>query len=429
VQSRADTVSGGWRIVAACFVVNFVVFGISVNTFTVYVKPLEADLGWSRGEISLAITLAAVAMGVAAPIVGRVIDRLGARVVMALGAGIVGGAALLTSTVHSLGFFYLLYVVSGIGQAGATLIPVSVVIANWFSEQRARALGIAMTGTGLGAMVMVPVSAWLVENWGWRISFRIMGCLILATIPLTLLAIRTSPVRLEAGPDGEPAATLPVAEGLTVSEALRTRSFWLLGCMMALAGMVGMGVALHLMPYLTDIGHSKATAASIIALVSGLTVLGKIGIGFLADRFGVRSASLLTYGLVGIGIGLLIYAEGLVVAGLFSVVWGIAIGAPLLLNPALAAECMGLRSFGGIFGILTLFNTAGAALGALLSGLAYDRSGSYIPAFTLYFVFALLAGLCAVLSRRAYSPTAACSPTAKEALNGQASAPTSAPHS
>jgi sugar phosphate permease len=126
-QGRGE-VFHGWYIVAVCFVVNFIVFGISVNTFTVYVKPIEAEMGWLRGEISLAITLAALAMGLAAPFLGRLIDRVGARVVMAAGATVVGVTLMLLAQAQSLSYFYAIFVVSGVGQGAATLIPISLVI-------------------------------------------------------------------------------------------------------------------------------------------------------------------------------------------------------------------------------------------------------------------------------------------------------------
>ena len=154
----------GWYIVAVCFVVNFIVFGIAINTFTVYVKPIQAEMGWSRGEISLAIMIGALSMGAVAAFIGRLIDRVGARVVMAAGATVVGVVSMLLAQAQSLAYFYALFVVSGAGQAAATLIPISLVISNWFEAKRGKALGIAMTGTGLGAMVMVPVTSWVVRT-------------------------------------------------------------------------------------------------------------------------------------------------------------------------------------------------------------------------------------------------------------------------
>ena len=335
----------GWYIVAVCWVVNFVVFGISVNTFTVYVKPIQADLGWSRGEISLAISLAAVAMGLGAPFIGRLIDRIGARLTMATGAAVIGVCTILLSQAQSLPYFYALFIVSGIGQGAATIIPVSMVISNWFTAMRGKALGLAMTGTGLGAMVMVPVTTWIVANWGWRTSYAIMGCIILLMVPLNLLLIRTRPSDRGLQPDGglvaseEPAS----AQGLTVAEAVRTRTFWMIGAMMVLAGLVAMGVGVHLMPYLTDIGHTESRASLIIAVISGMTFLGKISLGFIADRWGVRPAVALAFGLILSGIALLMGAGALPVAVAFAIVYGLGIGAPLVVNPALTAERLGLK--------------------------------------------------------------------------------------
>jgi len=398
----------GWWIVAACFVVNFIVFGISVNTFTVYVKPIETDLGWSRASVSMAVTLAALAMGAVAPFIGRLIDRSGARVLMAAGAAIVGTCSLLISYANSLPYFYTLFVISGVGQAGATLIPVSFVISNWFSEKRARALGVAMTGTGLGAMVMVPVTSWIVSTWGRRVSYRIMGCLILTVVPVTLLIIRTSPSEMGLLPDGADHAgpnretEIDASEGLSLGEALRTRAFWLIGSMMVLSGLSAMGVAVHLMPYLTDIGHLHAAAALIISIISGLTVAGKIGLGLLADHRGVRPTIGLSYAVMLVGLVLLLNAQSFAGACAFAVVWGFAIGSPLLLNPTLTAECLGLKNFGAIFGVLTLFNTVGAAAGAVLSGVIYDSAGTYVPAFVLYIVLLAIAGVCGVMARQEY---------------------------
>lgn len=387
---------------------NFIVFGISVNTFTVYVKPIEIDLSWSRASVAMAITLAALAMGAVAPFIGRLIDRSGARVVMAAGSAVVGICTLLLSYANSLPYFFGLYVISGIGQAGATLIPISFVISNWFSEKRARALGVAMTGTGLGAMVMVPVTSWIVSTWGWRTSYRIMGCLILAVVPVTLLVIRTSPSDMGLLPDGAERAgsqretEADDGEGLGLDEAIRTRAFWLIGTMMLLSGMVALGVAVHLMPYLTDIGHLEAAAALIVSIISGLTVAGKIGLGLIADHRGVRAAIGLSYVVMLAGLLLLLNSASFASACAFAVVWGFAIGAPLVLNPALTAECLGLKNFGAIFGVLTLINTVGAATGAVLSGVIYDSAGTYVPAFVLYAFLLGVAGICGVTARRAY---------------------------
>ena len=391
----------GWYIVAVCWVVNFVVFGIAINTFTVYVKPIQADLGWSRGQISLAILFAGVAMGLGAASIGRVIDRTGARAPMAAGAAVVGLCTILLSRAQSLPYFYAFFVATGIGLGAATIPPISLVISNWFSAMRGKALGVAMTGTGLGAMVMVPVTSWIVVHWGWRTSYLIMGCIILLMVPLNLLFIRTHPSDKGLLPDGGLAAEEDPAptEGLSVPEALRTQAFWMIAAMMVLAGLVAMGAGVHLMPYLTDIGHAESRASFIISVISGMTFLGKISLGSVVDRWGARPTVAVAFGLILAGFLLLMGAGARPFA--FAIVYGFGIGAPLVLNPALTAECLGLKHFGAVFGILTLFTTVGAALGAVLTGFIYDAVGSYIPALLLFVALTAVAGLCGVVARRA----------------------------
>jgi MFS family permease len=391
----------GWFIVAVCFVVNFFIFGIAVNTFAVYVKPIEDDLGWSRGDISFAMMLAPFAMGLAAPFIGRLIDRVGARFVMAAGAVIVGGGSLLLAGTQSLTQFYVVYTVAGVGQACATVIPISLVISNWFDVKRGRALGIVMTGTGLGAMVMVPVTTWIVIRWDWRTAYFVMGWIILLMAPLEILFIRTRPSDIGLLPDGgiisdrEP----QVVSGLSVVEALKSGSFWLIGGMMFLAGLVAMGIGVHQMAYFEDVGHSKEMAATIVAIISLLTVFGKLGMGYISDHWGIRKAVVLTYAVIMVGIFLLLRAGQLPFAYAYAVIYGFAIGAPLLLNPALTAECVGLRNFGAIFGILTLLSTAGVGVGAFSTGVIFDMMESYHPAFKIFIALTVIAAICGALAR------------------------------
>jgi MFS family permease len=229
-----------------------------------------------------------------------------------------------------------------------------------------------------------------------------MGCIILLMVPLNLLLIRTRPSDKGLLPDGGLVAPeVPAsAQGLTVPEALRTQGFWMIGAMMVLAGLVAMGVGVHLMPYLTDIGHAESRASLIIAVISGMTFLGKIGLGSIADRWGMRPTVALAFGLILGGFLLLMGAAALPIAIAFAIVYGFGIGAPLVVNPALTAERLGLKHFGAVFGILTLFTTGGAALGAVLTGFIYDAAGSYIPALLLFVGLTAVAGICGVAARR-----------------------------
>ena len=393
----------GWYIVAVCFVINFIVFGISVNTFTVYVKPVSTDMGWTRAQFSLGLTLASLCMGIMAPFVGRLIDRIGARLIMTVGASIIGICTLGLSKAEPLWVFYLLFMISGAGQAGTTLIPISLVISNWFNLKRGRALGIVMTGTGLGAMVMVPVTSWIVVNWGWRASYFIMGWIILSMAPVCFIFIKTSPSDMGLKPDGGvilPQTAQPLQAGIPVAAAIKTGSFWMIAVMMFILGMVGMGLGLHLMPYLTDIGHAQITAGMLISIISAMTVFGKVSMGIFADRWGIRKVVALACFVIVIGILVLMKAHTLLIAIVFAVIYGYAIGAPLMINPALTADCFGLAFFGSIFGILSLFNILGAGIGAWLAGAIYDHSGSYMPAFWLFIILTAAAGFLGANARK-----------------------------
>jgi len=397
----------GWYIVGACFVIAFMLYGIGVNTFTVYVKPLEADLGWSRSAISMAITIAALAMGCVAPIVGRLLDRFGARTLMLAGAVAVGAAWALMSWTESLWFFYLVFLLVGVGQAAATLIPISMVIANWFTARRGLAMGIVMSGTGIGAMVMVPVSTWLVAEYGWRTTVLWMGSLMLLTaVPLNLLFVYTRPSDLGLHPDGDhgidPSVALRPVPGLTLAAAARTRTFWMIALVMFTFGFVGLGIGVHMMAYLGDLGHPPDTASYIVSLISGVTVGGKLLVGVLADRFGVRAALAFTMLALLTGVALLLFAQQLPVAVAFAIVYGFAIGSPLVVNPALVSQYLGLAHFGTIFGVLTLLSTFGAALGPTVSGVVYDASKSYVPAYVAFMVMIVIAAGCGLMTRREF---------------------------
>lgn len=393
----------GWYIVAVCFVVNFFVFGISVNTFTVYVTPIEESLGWHRDHVTQAMGLAALAMAVASPFMGRLIDRFGARIVMTVGILVIGVGSMLLAKTESRMYFYIVYAIAGVGQAAATIIPISLVISNWFDVKRGKALGFVMTGTGLGASVFVPLTKWIVESWSWRVSFFVMGCIMLLMLPLVLIFVRTRPTDMGLHPDGEQhaLATPKQLVGPTAIEALKTRTFWLIAVMMSLAGFVAMGLGVNLMPYLEkEALHSGMIAAVIISTISVFTVIGKVGIGAVADIWGVRKTVPLAFAIIIAGIFLMMGAKAVLIAFVFAVVYGFAIGTPLLINPALTAECFGLKHFGVIFGMLTMLNTVGVALGTKIPSAMYVKAGNYMSVFVLSITLMAIAGFAGFMTRR-----------------------------
>ncbi|GAF98589.1 unnamed protein product, partial [marine sediment metagenome] len=228
----------GWRIVAVGFVSLLFAGGIGYYTFSAFIIPISDDFGWSRAEISLAMTVASL-VGLAAPLVGTWVDRYGARRVMAAGALITGGAFALIGFSTSIWYFYAFYFFMALGQLGALNIPIARVVSSWFDKKRGLAIGITLSGFGIGGLTMLPLASYLISVLGWRMAYHILGLIILIVLaPLSMLVIRERPAEMDLSPDGKTSDEMrtktPLTDELqasatwTLSSALRTKAFWLI---------------------------------------------------------------------------------------------------------------------------------------------------------------------------------------------------------
>jgi len=387
----------GWFVVAACFVILFSLHGVIINTFGVFVKPVSEGMGWGRGEFSMALAAGALAMAFGAPFVGRMIDRFGAPKTMLSGCLCCGLGMVVLCWATMIWHFYLLFILIGLGLSAATTIPVSLVIANWFNQKRGIAMGTAFMGTSAGGMIMNPINALLLQKFGWRDSYLILGIVVmLSSIPLVLFIIRTRPSEMNLLPDGKPshAASDQPLTGHTLKQAIGTASFWFIAANMLLTTGMANSIGVHCIPFLTDVGHSPLFAATAYGLSMGFMTLGKVASGFCADRWGARQTFTFSAVMTAIGIGILLFASPVWVVLLFVFVFGFPQGAPLTLTPLVTADCHGLRSFGSIFGLATLFSILGAAIGPVIVGYMYDSSGSYTGGFILLIAMTLLGAYC-----------------------------------
>ena len=194
MSSRAPRFFYGFHVVTACFFILFLCWGMVLNTFPIFVKPMTVDMNWGRGALSLALLMGSVGSALAAPLAGVLIDRIGAKPVMATGAAMIGSGLLAGSLISQLWQLYIVFALIGCGLMCSTAIPCSLVISNWFVSRRGTAMGVAFAGTSVGGMVMSPVANWIILNWDWRAAFLVSGITILVlAIPLILLMIRTHP--------------------------------------------------------------------------------------------------------------------------------------------------------------------------------------------------------------------------------------------
>ncbi len=394
----------GWFIVAASFVILFAINGAIINTFGVFVKPVSESMGWSRTKFSIVLGVGALGMAIGSPFAGRMMDRFGARKTMVLGCILCGSGMALAGGATSVVHFYILFIAVGLGLAAASMLPASLVIANWFDRQRGLAMGLAFMGTSFGGMVMNPVDTYLVETYGWRTTYVILGIgMMLITIPLVVLMIRTRPSEMNLLPDGDEKVeeTPQELSGHSLTEALRTRAFWFIAANMFLTNFMANGIIAHGIPHLTDIGHSPMFAAMATGISMGFMTLGKVGLGLSADRWGARRTFVLSAMMTAVGLWILLISRQPWLAMLYAFAFGFPQGGPLALTPMVAADCHGLSSFGSIFGLMTFFSIMGAGIGPVVIAKMYDNSGSYQGAFTLLIVLTLVSALCIHMARPA----------------------------
>jgi MFS family permease len=358
--------------------------GLGGYVFAVFLKPVVAEMGWTRTAFAAAGGPLLLAMALASPLVGALVERVGARAVFAGAITLVAAALLGLSVMTSLWQFYALGFLLGVAITGLGDIPAGGVVSAWFGRQRGLALGVVFVGSNLGGALVPLVAAEVAAVSSWRTALQVLavgGWLVI--VPFALWAVRERPPGARAA-DDVPADALV---GATLGEAVRTPAFWILAGVLFTFYFYYLGVNHHLVAYLTDVGFTDASAARQFAWAIAVGVAGKIGIGLVADRVPVRRAALLTFGLLTAGSWLLLgvgAAPGLL--SVFLTVHGLTVAAENVMLPLLVAWCFGARHLARIYGALMLALLPGGFLGAVFAAWVHDRSGRYLPAFAAFAV-------------------------------------------
>ncbi len=369
-----------WVVVGAVtglFVCNGPVLGF---TFGVFLQPIMADMGWERGTASAALSAGHVTSALAVPALGYMMDRWGIRRVALPGLVVYAGfLCLLGLSPHSLPIFTLLVALAGMTSAIQTPLGYAKAIAAWFDRQRGLALGVAMSGVGLGAFVIPQLARILIDRLGWRGAYIALGLLTLAiAFPAVALWIR------EPRP-GEGERRVPVSAaalpGLGVGEAARTARFWVMGGAFFLVAVAINGTVAHVVPLLTDHGLSRAAATATLAVFGLATLSGRLLAGWLVDRIYAPYVASVFFLAPIAGFVLLASAAGaLPVVGV--ALMGLGLGTEIDLIAFLITRYFGQRAFGQIYGYFFMIFGLGSGVGPFLGGVTYDRAGSYNPALT-----------------------------------------------
>lgn len=390
----------GWWIVLASVVGLFLSLG-PVVTFTlgVFLKPLSQEFHWSRAEISFAYTLCTLAGSVALPIVGRSVDRYGARPVIVpsllLFSGCLASAYFLSAHLWHL---YAIYLVIGIVSSGSTPLPYARVISQWFDKKRGLALGIAMAGVGLGSFVMPSLAHALVSAGGWRTAYVCLSLLVLViAVPTVGMLLRDTPESLGLRPDGEPIppidAPVPSGQqvGLSCQQAWRTGAFWRLTSAFFLVSMATSGTLVHLIPMLTDRGVSAQSAAFAASLSGSMVLIGRVWAGHLLDRFFAPHVTMSFFLALMVGLVLLWSGVSGRMAFVAAMLIGLGLGAEVDIIGYLVGRYFGMLAFGEIYGYVFAVFLLGSGVGPYLMGQGFDTTGSYTLVLGIFVVVALLA--------------------------------------
>jgi MFS family permease len=385
-----------WVVLVSCLVCQMGL-GLGGYVFAVFLKPVVAEMGWSRTAFAAVGGPLLLAMALASPLVGGLTERLGARAVFASGITLVALALLGLSHMQTRWEFYLLGLLLGLAITGLGDIPAGAVVSQWFGRQRGLALGLVYTGSNIGGSIIPLVATAVAAESSWRQALRVLAgggwALIL---PFALLGVRE---RRETAVGDEADDLVAEASGLTLAEARRTGSFWLLGGVLFLFYFYYLGVNNHLVAFLSDAGFSNASAARQFSAAVAVGIAGKIVMGLVGDRLPARRAALLTFALMALGsVALLGVGRLPALLPLFLVVHGFTVAAENVMLPLVVVECFGVRHLARIYGALMLALLPGGVAGPTFAGWMYDRLGTYWPAFAVFALgnFAAVAALAAI---------------------------------
>jgi MFS family permease len=399
-QYRSSKSFYGYYVVAVCFVNLFMQWGMFVNSFGIFLNPVTESMGWTRESVSLGLSIRSLGMALMAPFAGRLIDRFGAKPVMASGAFVLGLGLVVASRVTQLWQLYVVFFIAGAGLICSTMIPTSLIISNWFVSRRGTAMSAAFVGTGVGGAVMSPVANWIIIKYSWQTAFMLCGGVVaLAVVPLILLIIHNRPSDIGLKPysdAADPVETAGEEWGVSAKEAFSTSAFWLIAAIMFIVALIANGIHNHCPAFLTDIGHSPERAAYVWSTVMGVMIIGKLAFGPIADKWGAKRAMAGVFVIFTISILVLMLSKPYILGLVFACLYGFACGGPLTLYALLTVSILGIKNFGSIYGNLVIAGAVGSAIGPYVAGMAFTRMGTYLPIFSVFIVLAIIGIVCSL---------------------------------
>ena len=405
-SDESDSRSGkkgfmGWRMVAVAFFVDFVAVGFFFYSYGVFFKAIAVEFGDSRLGVALGLTVTNAVGAVAAPLVGRALDRYPLRRVIGVGATSMALGFMGLSLVQTpIQFYLVLGLFIGFGASSMGNLATSKLVANWFERKRGTALGIAATGVSLSGVIMPYVSAEIIDAYGWRNGFLVYGLFtFFVVVPLVLRLVISHPRDVGMLPDGalikEGDGGKPAAAGprLSMRDVSRDRNFWVIVLAFSLMFCCMSTTLTHMVPRLTDMGHALQTASLVMSLCAGLGVVGKLSFGWLGDRLPMRRILYIIIVVQFAGQMVMFQSEALLWFALGAALFGYGVGGVVPTHGNIVGRTFGSERFGAVLGLMRPAMFPIQILGVPFAGWVYDTTGSYAQAFQVLFVLYALAAV------------------------------------
>jgi len=369
----------GWGVVAAAFAGVMVSFApIVPYTFSLFLNPLHAAFGWKREAIGGTFALAAITVALVSPGIGLLLDRLPPRRII-LPSILVFAFALasLSRLGSNISQFYLTFFVLGLVANGTAQFAYARTVLSWLHRRRGLALALVLTGSGVGSILIPPLTQWTIEHHGWRSAYLMLGGIALLGIPLTALLVRNRP-------DGVVVHDPSAGSSITVAAALRSAPFWILAFIIMLSAFSENGLVTNLAAILTEHGVRAQTAAFALSVRGGAGIIGRLCVGFLIDRFSPQRIQTFVLLLSAVGALILAFAHTPPMVLIGAAVLGVGLGSEADVAPYLLAHYFGRKHFSVLYGLTWTAYAIGGATGPMAIGHWYDRAGFYQPRFIVY---------------------------------------------
>lgn len=389
----------GWWIVLAAFMIALYVAGTIFFGFTAFLEPIADEFGWSYTMISLIAALRGLNMGIFAPLAGILVDRVGSRKMIVFGTIVMGTGLVSIGHTNSLAWFFMSFLLLSLGAGGCTSVVLMTVVAAWFRRKVGKAMGLVACGFGAGGL-LVPMNVWLIDNYSWRTAAIVLGLAMIAVgVPLSFV-IRNTPEERGLLPDGDGYAgaesgsvEADVEVNMELRQAVRTKLFWIVNGAEAVRMMVVTSVVMHIMPYMGSLGVPRLKAGLVASAIPLLSIIGRLGFGWLGDIYSKQKVMALAICFMSIGMLFLSYAGNWWTIVLFLVFFAPGFGGNTTLRGAIIRENFGLTSFGKILGITLGISSVTGIVGPVMAGWSYDVIGSYKVVWVVFTVIASISGV------------------------------------